>query len=775
MFDWIPALRRTVAASLRRAMGPWSRIADSGDMRGDMVQRPRPGRSMGAMGRLGLERSGNLGGAASLLLAVAACGQQAPPLSVAPRLSSIPLGEAPQVPTPLAVLEFSQARFARGEGQVQGADLALVSAEGLVQFRLPEFAGKESLLVRMELSARPGLELRVALANAERPLEIAGPVRSEGAVGRQWIELSLPALGAADDFWLAWAAAPRESLVHRIELLRVLPWQQVPQGLDWYDAAGEQRLALGLTGFASCAIEGEWDMATGTELALALPAASDVDAAVVVEVLSGGEIVAQLKPDPGGVWTNFQVRAPAPLELRLRGGSEHAAVAVAAPRTPKPASQPRRVLLITSDTHRGDHLGQDPDNVGVHTPVLDALAQKGTLFSDAWVTTHITNPSHVALLTATHPRDTGIVDNRTLLGADAPTLAEVFRSAGFRTWAAVSASHLLPSRSGLGQGFERFAGPAVGQGESFDAVARALAWLDEELQEDTFLWVHVFDAHAPYTVSAEELAPYWPAQKDPKDPQLARPASVPPWARDVRDLGYLAALYRAEVSHVDLRLAPLLEHGSLAQAWIAFTADHGETLGVSDGEFDHRRLDPANLRVPLVLVGPGVEAGTTVDESVATLDLGRSLLDLAGLGDREFPGRSLLGREGAGVARFALARNSGAAALVQGDWMLVFQLAEPETTPGSRASRRHQVLLFDIGRDAACRTDLAESDRERARPMRKALQRWLGQARDLGWAQGGAAPGAAEAEELAALGYASGGVLLGDLDLDCDCAECSGW
>lgn len=734
---------------------------------------------MSAMGRLGLERSGKLGAApgllAGLLLALAACGQPGSSPSVAPRLRCISLGKAPPVPTALAVMEFQQARFATGEGQLQGADLALVSADGLLKFSLPEFAGREPLLVRIELSARPGLELRAALADAGKLLEIVGPVRSEGAVGWQWLELHLPALGAAEEFWLAWVAAPPESLVHRIELSRVLPWQQVPRELDWYDAAGEQRLALGLTGFTSCAIEGVWDPATGMELALALPAVSATDAAVVVEVLSGGELVAELQPDAGGAWTSFRVCAASPLELRLRGASEHAAVAVAAPRTPKPVLQPRWVLLITSDTHRGDHLGQDPGNVGVHTPVLDALAQRGTLFSDAWVTTHITNPSHVALLTATHPRDTGIVDNRTRLAAQAPTLAEAFRSAGFRTWAAVSASHLMPARSGLGQGFERFAGPAVGQGESFDAVARALAWLDEDLQEDTFLWVHVFDAHAPYTVSAEELAPYWPAHKDPKDPQLARPARVPPWARDVRDLNYLAALYRAEVSHLDSRLAPLLEHESLAQAWIAFTADHGETLGVSDGEFDHRRLDPANLRVPLVMVGPGVAAGARVDAGVATLDLGRSLLDLAGLAEIEFPGRGLLGREGPGATRFALARNGGAAALVQGDWMLVFQLAEPAATPGARASRRHQVLLFDIRRDAACRKDLAESERERARTLRKALLRWLGQARDLGWAQAGAAPGAAEAGELAALGYAPGGVLLGDLDPDCDCAECSGW
>ena len=120
------------------------------------------------------------------------------------------------------------------------------------------------------------------------------------------------------------------------------------------------------------------------------------------------------------------------------------------------------VLLITSDTHRGDHLGAARDGVVVSTPAIDAQAESGILFEDCSSPSNLTNPSHVAIMTGTHPRDTGIVTNYTRLAGDAPTLAEAFRSAGYVTYGAVSTRHLIDSVSGLGQGFERFVGPTQG-------------------------------------------------------------------------------------------------------------------------------------------------------------------------------------------------------------------------------------------------------------------------------------------------------------------------
>jgi choline-sulfatase len=119
------------------------------------------------------------------------------------------------------------------------------------------------------------------------------------------------------------------------------------------------------------------------------------------------------------------------------------------------------VVLVTSDTHRADHVGgphltgssaQGRQGGVVRTPALDALAARGVVYTDCFAPSHITLPSHAALFTGASPRDTGVLDNNTALGAAAPTLAEVFRAAGWLTAAAVSLDILVDGHSGFGQG-----------------------------------------------------------------------------------------------------------------------------------------------------------------------------------------------------------------------------------------------------------------------------------------------------------------------------------
>ncbi|MFT7678581.1 MAG: hypothetical protein ACI8QC_002574 [Planctomycetota bacterium] len=101
--------------------------------------------------------------------------------------------------------------------------------------------------------------------------------------------------------------------------------------------------------------------------------------------------------------------------------------------------KPKTVLLVTSDTHRADYLGASNSGVFVKTPDLDALAARGVLFEDCGSVTNVTNPSHIAMLTGTPVRDTGIVDNATPVSEQAETLAEAFSNRGYLTYASASA------------------------------------------------------------------------------------------------------------------------------------------------------------------------------------------------------------------------------------------------------------------------------------------------------------------------------------------------
>src|SRR6185295_16663370 len=105
----------------------------------------------------------------------------------------------------------------------------------------------------------------------------------------------------------------------------------------------------------------------------------------------------------------------------------------------------------------------------------------------------------------------------------------------------------------------------------------------------TFVWLHVFDAHTPYEPPKEFESIYWP--NDGVARELAAPTrEVPPIAH-VRvpddDFDRVRARYRGEVSFLDTQLARAFDHPRLANGVIAFTADHGESLGEHGVYWDH--------------------------------------------------------------------------------------------------------------------------------------------------------------------------------------------
>jgi arylsulfatase A-like enzyme len=458
------------------------------------------------------------------------------------------------------------------------------------------------------------------------------------------------------------------------------------------------------------------------------------------------------------------------------------------------------VLLITSDTHRGDHLGAAQSGVVLDTPTLDALAARGVLFTDAFSPANVTNPSHMALMTGTHPRDVGILENVTALSDAAPTLAEAFRDAGYATWAVMSTEHLGPRGSGLGQGFDRASWPPYvsrRSGESVDVVER---WLPEQDGRPLFVWLHVFDAHWKYEPPPGFDRRYYPRDKDPNDPSLpplALEAGVlPPDMANLRDLEFPRAQYRAEISSLDHELSRLLEHSPLRDALTVFVGDHGESLGQHGIWFNHDGLYPDTLHIPLILALPPDAASSTASASdapasapgalpvrgsrvtlpVTHLDVGRTLLDLAGLRDTPFPGRELPLQDGHATEsppRFALAAGGLCASVTWRGQHLILTLAGYRTPRMDHAMEKHQVELYDLRADPGCEHDLVATQPEVARTLRARLIEWLGAAPDLGWISDAARSGTDD-EGLAQLGYTGPAATAHARALwaDDDCAWC---
>src|SRR5262245_6859685 len=95
--------------------------------------------------------------------------------------------------------------------------------------------------------------------------------------------------------------------------------------------------------------------------------------------------------------------------------------------------RPERVLLVSIDTLRADHVGALGAGPG-RTPALDAIAARGARFTRAVSPAPLTLPSHSTLLTGRDPYQHGVHHNGVYrLAPGVPVLAERFSDAGFAT------------------------------------------------------------------------------------------------------------------------------------------------------------------------------------------------------------------------------------------------------------------------------------------------------------------------------------------------------
>jgi choline-sulfatase len=282
------------------------------------------------------------------------------------------------------------------------------------------------------------------------------------------------------------------------------------------------------------------------------------------------------------------------------------------------------VVLVTVDTWRADAAGF-AGNPRVRTPAFDRFAAKGRVFTNARAHNVVTLPSHANILTGLLPFQHGLRDNAgAKLGPDVPTLATRLKERGYATGAFVS-SFPLDSRWGLGRGFDVY-DDRYGKGTNtgrfvfserrgLDTVAAALDWWRKGTPGERFLWVHVFEPHAPYQ-------------------------PPPPFDAEYRDAPYLG-----EVAAADAALAPLIDEilaASVPPVLAILTGDHGESLGEHGEETHGLFAYDATLHIPLVAFGPRLAVGHDA-RPAGHIDLVPTVLDeLSAPPDPKLPGRSLL-------------------------------------------------------------------------------------------------------------------------------------
>lgn len=162
---------------------------------------------------------------------------------------------------------------------------------------------------------------------------------------------------------------------------------------------------------------------------------------------------------------------------------------------------PARVILLTLDTQRADHLSYVNASLA-QTPHLDELARAGVYFNHAYSLIPITLPSHASLFFSQPPYKIKNYNNGQEIKRKRarPSFVNLFKKNGFKTAAFVSLG-VLASLFGLDEGFDTYE-------DSFpedrwylhagEVNERVFPWLEAHRQEPFFLWLHYSDPHDPY-------------------------------------------------------------------------------------------------------------------------------------------------------------------------------------------------------------------------------------------------------------------------------------
>ena len=264
---------------------------------------------------------------------------------------------------------------------------------------------------------------------------------------------------------------------------------------------------------------------------------------------------------------------------------------------------PPNILLVTLDTTRADLFTSHGASKSA-APLLDAFADDCLVFTRAFTTAPMTQPSHTTVLTGLYPYAHGIHDNGAFrLSDDHVTLAEVLHAEGYRTEAFLAAT-VLYDGTGLAQGFEQYHDLEYTRkrnlASEIERPAQEITDLVlERLSADDgrpyFFWVHYFDPHHPY-----------------------RAPGAPPESDTIK-------AYLQEVTYLDGQLARLLDAATAGTAGdhtaVLVTADHGEGLSLGTEMTHGLLLEDDTMRVPMLLRLPGAEQTGTVEHLVSLTDV----------------------------------------------------------------------------------------------------------------------------------------------------------
>ena len=320
----------------------------------------------------------------------------------------------------------------------------------------------------------------------------------------------------------------------------------------------------------------------------------------------------------------------------------------------------------------------------VQAPHLQALADRGVVFENAYCNSPLCSPSRSSMIAGQLPSRIGAYDNAAELPSSVPTFAHYLRVLGYRTclsgkmdFAGADQLHgyeerlttdLTPADFGWTPEWDRpeqvqwwfhdlagvvDAGPydhSLAMAYDEEACAQAIRWLHDTArgtdQRPFLLTVSFMHPHDPYLAHRE----FW-ARYDDEAIDLPEVPCIAPEARDPHSRRLYAMYDRDEYAITELRirrarrgyygmigyidaalgriLAALDELGLCDDTVVIATSDHGDMLGERGLWYKMAFFERA-VRVPLIVCAPRLFRQRRVTECVSLVDLLPTLLEIAG-------------------------------------------------------------------------------------------------------------------------------------------------
>jgi len=420
-----------------------------------------------------------------------------------------------------------------------------------------------------------------------------------------------------------------------------------------------------------------------------------------------------------------------------------------------PETAPPNVILIFADDQGYGDLGCFGSPT-IKTPNIDRLAREGRRFTSFMVASSVCTPSRAALLTGCYPKRIGLHEHVLFptstkgLNPSELTIADLLAGRGYATacfgkWHLGHQPEVLPRAHGFDTYFgipysndmnhPDNSGRPAGGPDGMDALWRdpessLTKWRTPLVENEEIVELPV-DQRTITRRCTQRAIDFIESHRD-RPFFIYLPYSMPHIPLyvpdDVRDSDPGQA-YVNTIEHLDAEVGRLLtaldEQGLAADTYVIYTSDNGPWL-----QFKHHGGSAGPLRggkgtafeggqrVPCVIRGPGIPAGTTCPELITSMDL---LPTIAGLAAAPLPeDRPIDGVDVAGLLtgravdpprrEFVYYGPRGdLKGLRQGPWKLLFKPSGPATETGSTQAgpAAEQVLLFNLEHDLAEQFDRA--------------------------------------------------------------------